>query len=132
MKNQIRDPEQTNHRRFGVGEGIDIASLCRTRLLCVGDVMLDRFVTGDVERVSREAPIPVLRVTGQRAVLGGAANVARNLAVLGVKTDFVCVVGEDAVSDEIIALLNAQKGLTPHIVTQGRTTRDSQNALYRR
>ncbi len=97
---------------------IDLSSLSRGRLLCVGDVILDRFVTGGVERVSREAPIPVLRVTDETAMLGGAGNVARNLSALGAPTDFLCVIGDDDISAEIAALLVQEDHLTPHILTQ--------------
>ena len=55
-----------------------ISALEAVRVLCVGDVMLDRFVYGVVERVSPEAPVPVLRVTHEKAMLGGAGNVVRN------------------------------------------------------
>ncbi len=97
---------------------IDISSLSKGRLLCIGDVMLDRFVTGVVERVSREAPIPVLRVTDETSMLGGAGNVARNLSALGVMTDFLCVIGDDDISTEIATLLARENHLTPHIVTR--------------
>ena len=56
-----------------------ISALQSARVVCVGDVMLDRFVYGDVDRVSPEAPIPVCRVTNETAMLGGAGNVVRNL-----------------------------------------------------
>src|SRR6516225_1692005 len=54
-------------------------------VLVLGDVMLDRYVSGEVSRISPEAPIPVLRITGSRATLGGAANVAYNVAALGAR-----------------------------------------------
>ncbi|HWW12365.1 MAG TPA: bifunctional heptose 7-phosphate kinase/heptose 1-phosphate adenyltransferase, partial [Brevundimonas sp.] len=53
------------------------------KVACVGDLMLDRYVYGEVSRISPEAPVPVLRVTEESAVPGGAANVAANLASLG-------------------------------------------------
>ncbi|MDO8288412.1 MAG: D-glycero-beta-D-manno-heptose-7-phosphate kinase [Parvibaculum sp.] len=83
----------------------DVEQLRDTRILCVGDVMLDRYVYGDVVRVSPEAPIPVLKVREERAMLGGAGNVARNLAAIGAKVSFVSVVGADAEGDEIAAML---------------------------
>jgi D-beta-D-heptose 7-phosphate kinase/D-beta-D-heptose 1-phosphate adenosyltransferase len=75
------------------------------RVLCIGDVMLDRYVYGDVDRISPEAPVPVCRVTDEAMMLGGAGNVARNLAALGAGVDFVSVVGDDAAGADIRRLL---------------------------
>ena len=71
-------------------------------VVCVGDVMLDRFVYGHVTRVSPEAPIPVCRVQNETAMLGGAGNVVRNLVALGAGVDFVNVVGDDDVPTMLI------------------------------
>ncbi|HEY9548626.1 MAG TPA: bifunctional heptose 7-phosphate kinase/heptose 1-phosphate adenyltransferase, partial [Kiloniellaceae bacterium] len=60
-----------------------VERLAGVRVLVVGDIMLDRFVYGAVERISPEAPIPVLRIAEETALLGGAGNVLRNLAALG-------------------------------------------------
>jgi D-beta-D-heptose 7-phosphate kinase/D-beta-D-heptose 1-phosphate adenosyltransferase len=68
----------------------------RTRLLVVGDLMLDQFIWGRVSRVSPEAPVPVVEVTGESAHLGGAANVAANVRALGGEASIVGVVGGDA------------------------------------
>jgi D-glycero-beta-D-manno-heptose-7-phosphate kinase len=67
----------------------------RARVLVVGDVMLDRYWFGDVERISPEAPVPVVRVGRVDERPGGAANVARNIAALGVTTSLLSVVGDD-------------------------------------
>lgn len=75
------------------------------RVLCIGDAMLDRTVEGSVERISPEAPIPVLQVAGTRSAPGGAANVAANLAALGVRTRFLASVGDDAEADELARLM---------------------------
>ena len=80
------------------------------RVLVVGDVMLDRFVSGSVERVSPEAPALVVNITEERAMLGGAANVAANIAALGATAVLVGVVGQDIASAEIIALIEASGG----------------------
>ncbi len=88
-----------------------VEALEGTKILCVGDVMLDRYVYGDVERISPEAPIPVLRVKDERAMLGGAGNVARNLAALGAHVAFASAVGADDVGDEIARML----GNVPHL-----------------
>lgn len=84
----------------------EVDRLRGARVLCVGDVMLDRYVYGEVARVSPEAPIPVLKVVDERAMLGGAGNVARNLAGLGAEVSFVSVVGRDSAGDEIAAMLD--------------------------
>jgi len=74
------------------GERIDFSS---ARILVVGDVMLDRYWFGDVNRISPEAPVPVVRVTRSDERLGGAANVARNAAALGARVSLVGVIGDD-------------------------------------
>jgi bifunctional ADP-heptose synthase (sugar kinase/adenylyltransferase) len=68
----------------------------RVRLLVVGDLMLDQFIHGSVTRISPEAPVPVVQVTGESFHLGGAANVAANIRALGGQTAVVGVVGNDA------------------------------------
>ncbi len=73
----------------------------------VGDVMLDRFVYGDVDRISPEAPVPVVEVEREVVRLGGAANVAHNLRALGADVDLVGVVGTDAAAGELAAELGA-------------------------
>jgi len=62
-------------------------------ILCIGDLMLDDFVYGDVSRISPEAPAPVIRVSREDVIVGGAGNVARNVASLGAKCLFVGVIG---------------------------------------
>src|SRR5690349_23619091 len=74
------------------------------RVLCVGDVMLDHYVYGDVQRVSPEAPIPVLRVERETRTLGGAGNVLRNLQALGLSPGFVSGVGNDPAGHEVSRL----------------------------
>ncbi len=65
------------------------------RIAVIGDVMLDRYLVGDTERISPEAPVPVVSVTGRKMALGGAANVAANVAALGAEALLVGVVGDD-------------------------------------
>src|SRR5262249_24965095 len=76
-------------------------------VLCVGDLMLDDFVYGEVSRISPEAPAPVLAVTRNEVSVGGAGNVARNIAALGARCIFVGVVGEDDVSRTLTRALAA-------------------------
>lgn len=101
-----------------------IDTLSRANVLCLGDVMLDRFVYGSVERVSPEAPIPVLRVDRELPKLGGAGNVAANLVALDAACRFVSVVGGDAVGADLLALL-AREGVSDGasiVVEAGRQT----------
>ena len=94
-----------------------------TRVLCVGDVMLDRFLYGHVDRVSPEAPIPVLRVDREASMLGGAGNVARNLVALGAHPTFISVVGDDAAGHEVTRLVGALETAEPRLlVDRGRPT----------
>jgi len=93
-------------------------ALARARVLCLGDVMLDRFVYGSVQRVSAEAPIPVLRIGERSAMLGGAGNVARNVAALGGRVTLVSVAGDDAAGDELEALAADDNGLELRLVRE--------------
>ncbi len=79
----------------------------------VGDLMLDRYVHGEVSRISPEAPIPVLLRRGETAMLGAAGNVARNLAALGAQVRLAGRVGVDAAGDEVARLLAAEAAITP-------------------
>jgi D-beta-D-heptose 7-phosphate kinase/D-beta-D-heptose 1-phosphate adenosyltransferase len=98
-------------------------ALAGASVLCVGDAMLDRFVYGDVERVSPEAPIPVLCIQRETAMPGGAANVVRNLAGLGVRSDFVSVAGDDDAGRELHRLLQDRPNVSPHLeLAPGRRT----------
>jgi D-beta-D-heptose 7-phosphate kinase / D-beta-D-heptose 1-phosphate adenosyltransferase len=92
------------------------------RVLVLGDVMLDRYVSGTASRLSPEAPIPVLRPGARRETLGGAANVALNVATLGGQVALVGVVGDDPAGVELTRLL-AASGIAPHlVVAAGRPT----------
>ncbi|MBI2708048.1 MAG: bifunctional D-glycero-beta-D-manno-heptose-7-phosphate kinase/D-glycero-beta-D-manno-heptose 1-phosphate adenylyltransferase HldE [Proteobacteria bacterium] len=78
-----------------------------TRILCVGDVMLDWFIRGKISRISPEAPVPVFQKEDEIAVLGGAGNVVRNLEALGAFTTFISVVGQDKEGTCVHDLLKA-------------------------
>jgi rfaE bifunctional protein kinase chain/domain len=82
-------------------------SVGSAKLLVVGDVMLDRYWFGDVNRISPEAPVPVVRVDRTEERLGGAANVARNIAAIGAQAGLLSVVGEDEAAGRIQTLLEA-------------------------
>jgi D-beta-D-heptose 7-phosphate kinase/D-beta-D-heptose 1-phosphate adenosyltransferase len=75
------------------------------RLLVVGDVVLDEYLWGDVERVSPEAPVPVVHVRRESMVLGGAGNVVRNAVALGARCDFCAAIGDDRAGDRVLELL---------------------------
>jgi len=85
-------------------------------VLCVGDLMLDDFVYGEVSRISPEAPAPVLAVARNDVSVGGAGNVARNIAALGARCIFVGVVGEDDASRTLMRALAAEPLIEPHLV----------------
>jgi len=78
------------------------------RVAVLGDVMLDRYFWGRVDRISPEAPVPVVRVTGRTSRLGGAANVAANLHSLGVQVTLAALIGDDAMGVELNSLLSGQ------------------------
>lgn len=84
-----------------------LEKLSQVRLLVVGDVMLDRYWFGEVNRISPEAPVPVVKVERQEERLGGAANVARNAASLGAVTAILSVVGDDDAGRTLARLLEA-------------------------
>jgi rfaE bifunctional protein kinase chain/domain len=81
--------------------------LAASRILVVGDVMLDRYWFGDVERISPEAPVPVVHIRATEERLGGAANVARNVEALGPRTGLLSVVGDDEPGRSVQRLLGA-------------------------
>jgi rfaE bifunctional protein kinase chain/domain len=83
----------------------DPATLEKTRLLVTGDVMLDRYWFGDVNRISPEAPVPVVHVKKSEERAGGAANVALNIASLGCKTQLLAVVGADEPAQTLANIL---------------------------
>lgn len=84
------------------------------RILVVGDAMLDRYWFGDSTRLSPEAPVPVVRITRTENRLGGAANVALNVASLGAKASLLAVVGDDEAGEAVENIL-LQKGIEPHL-----------------
>src|SRR5258706_14043301 len=80
------------------------------RVAAVGDLMVDRFVHGEVSRVSAEAPIPILARQGESVMLGAAGNVARNVAALGGVATLIGLVGGDGAGPEALALSGAEHG----------------------
>src|SRR5438876_4429425 len=86
-----------------------LAGAAQTRVLVVGDVMLDHFIWGSVRRISPEAPVPVVEFQRESFMPGGAANVARNLTALGAFTELFGVVGADDAGERLKHLLIEQK-----------------------
>jgi D-beta-D-heptose 7-phosphate kinase/D-beta-D-heptose 1-phosphate adenosyltransferase len=98
-------------------------SPARPRILVVGDIMLDRYVIGEVSRISPEAPVPVLAAKHDENRPGGAANVAANISAMGGDATLLAVVGDDSASAELAACLQRYQ-VNPHFVKdpQGGTT----------
>jgi len=101
-----------------------MASFGNARVLVVGDVMLDRFVYARVSRISPEAPVPVLAIEREMANLGGAGNVARNIASLGGQATLIGGRGEDAAGERLSELLARETAITDALVVleDARTT----------
>jgi D-beta-D-heptose 7-phosphate kinase/D-beta-D-heptose 1-phosphate adenosyltransferase len=97
-------------------EGREVDAWRGRSILVLGDVMLDRFVYGQVERISPEGPIPVLKFTDEKLMLGGAANVARNIKTLGGRALLIGVLGEDAEGSLIEQRLLGEDGIEGHCV----------------
>ncbi len=92
---------------------INKETLAKARVLVVGDVMLDRYWYGAVDRISPEAPVPVVRITHEEERNGGAANVAYNVITLGAQSSLLTVVGEDEASHKLEALVE-KTGIKTH------------------
>jgi len=88
----------------------------RVRVLCIGDIMLDRFIFGDVKRISPESPVPIIQMTRTSNVPGGAANVARNVAALGGRCTIIGVVGDDPTGRELAGLIEDGASVIPELV----------------
>ena len=101
----------------------EIRRLSHASVLVVGDAMLDRYVYGEVNRISPEAPVPILTVSREVAMPGGAGNVVRNLIALGSAAALVSVVGDDQAGSDLTGLVGVQEGVEPWLLVQGgRTT----------
>src|SRR5712671_3987984 len=96
-------------------EALSHAMASRT-VLCVGDLMHDEFVYGEVSRISPEAPAPVIAVQRSETSIGGAGNVARNIAALGARCIFVGLIGEDEVGAKLAVTLAQEPGIESLLV----------------
>src|SRR6266852_5562653 len=94
-----------------------LPELASQTVLCIGDLMLDDFVYGEVLRISPEAPAPVIAVGREEVVIGGAGNVARNIAALGARCLFAGVVGEDEPGRRLMNALLGEPKIEAYLVT---------------
>jgi len=113
-----------NHTRLSAARARQImAGAHKTRVLVIGDAMLDHFIRGSVARISPEAPVPVLDFEGESFMPGGAANVARNLTALRVPTELLGAVGRDLAARQLKGLLhNYAIGCRGLLSVRGRAT----------
>ncbi|HJQ11826.1 MAG TPA: PfkB family carbohydrate kinase [Gemmatimonadaceae bacterium] len=101
------------------------------RIAIVGDAMLDVYLRGDVDRISPEAPVPVVRVRDRELALGGAANVAQNIDAIGARADLVCAVGDDAEGQVVKQMLRGIRSDPRSVVTVARRTTTKTRVLAR-
>ena len=101
---------------------VETPARARTRIAILGDAMLDIYLRGDVERISPEAPVPVVRVRERKHALGGAANVAQNAAALGARSELVAAIGDDAAGAQLRGMLDAIGADTRGLITTARPT----------
>jgi D-glycero-beta-D-manno-heptose-7-phosphate kinase len=101
------------------------------RVAIVGDAMLDVYLRGDVDRISPEAPVPVVRVRNRQLLLGGAANVAQNVLALGATCELVAAVGSDAGGDALRRMLKEAGGEVRSLVETSRPTTTKTRVLAR-
>lgn len=109
-----------------------VERLAGKRVLVVGDIMLDAYLMGDADRISPEAPVPVVRIESERYLLGGAGNVARNIAALGGVATLAGAVGEDGSASQVRSLVNAEGIRSALIPFSGRPTTVKTRIMARR
>lgn len=107
-----------------------LSTLPQRRILCIGDIMFDRFTYGDVDRISPEAPIPVMKITRETEMLGGVGNVAANIMALGGEAIVLGVIGDDAIGHKTQSLAMQIFG-APLLVEKGRQTTFKQRFVAR-
>lgn len=108
-----------------------VEQLAEARVLIVGDVMLDEYLTGDADRISPEAPVPVVRIEQDRHLVGGAGNVARNIVSLGAQAQLIGVRGEDQAGAHLVAGLDEDGIAHDLILLPGRRTTVKTRVLAR-
>ncbi len=108
-----------------------LAAASRQHVVIIGDAMLDVYLRGDVDRISPEAPVPVVRVRERKLALGGAANVAQNVAALGAGCDLVATVGDDRAGATLREHLDAGRMESRSLVTVSRPTTTKTRVMAR-
>lgn len=103
----------------------------RQHVVIIGDAMLDVYLRGDVDRISPEAPVPVVRVRDRKLALGGAANVAQNVAAMGAGCDLVAVIGDDRAGSTLREHLDAGRMSSRSLVTVDRPTTTKTRVMAR-
>ena len=86
-------------------------NISKSRIICIGDIILDHYINGNIERMSPEAMVPILMMKSQKYVIGGAGNVARNISNIGAKTTLIHLSGNDQSSDIVKKLLQKDKNI---------------------
>ncbi len=100
-----------------------VSQFPKVRVLCVGDIMVDRYVYGKVDRISAEGPIPVMAYESESVMLGAVGNVARNVVALGGQATVIAIVGDDDGGNEVVRLIAEEEKLGADLVTvPGRRT----------
>lgn len=94
-----------------------VESIGRSRILILGDIMIDEYMIGGVERISPEAPVPVVEIESERVLLGGAANVAANVSALGDEPILIGLVGQDEAAGKLSGLLDQRGISSAYLVT---------------
>ena len=97
-----------------------VSKFNKCKVLCIGDVMLDRFIYGKVTRISPEAPVPILKVEQECHMLGGAGNVVRNISALGAIPSLISIIGNDNAGQEVKELLEKDKVSASDIIADDR------------
>lgn len=118
-RTKLRKPAPDN-KSAGYAEELSkkIDGLSKARILCVGDLILDNFIYGDVTRISPEAPVPIIRIDYKSHMLGGAGNVVRNITSLGGKSSFITVIGNDQIGTHLTSLVAREENIEPYLQTE--------------
>tara|TARA_B100000686_G_scaffold219200_1_gene226257 strand:- start:11962 stop:13425 length:1464 start_codon:yes stop_codon:yes gene_type:complete len=106
-----------------------LTGIQEVKVLIIGDVMLDRYILGNVDRISPEAPIPILKKDQQKLTIGGAGNVLQNLVSLNVKTSFISIVGDDDAAKELIKQINKLNNVE-YILIKDKTRKTTVKTRY--
>lgn len=107
--------------KFNVKQILDSIQKAKPKIVVVGDLMLDHYINGTVDRISPEAPVPVVRNQSERDMLGGCGNVVRNLHNLGAQTSVVSLIGDDAAGEQIRKNL-ARRGISSEYLLTSATS----------